>query len=330
MRTRYAGAFAQVLEVEGISSARVLNKVGISERLVVEDHESWMPVKQIGDLAMASVHKTGRWDIGLVASMIPRAQHSSFSKRYLFKPTLFGSLRSMCENSDMEDTSCDFKLIPRGDMTWLDLGSVNGPQEAIRQIELYRLGSLLEVIRRAGGKQWLPSLLHLQSVDDGRLRDVPLIRDMNVQFGTPHLAIQIPTRFLSRTQFASGIASNDSSKQVQTKSVPFDDGGVEAIMKSVVKNQMRAGAMHIKDVASSLDVSKRTFQRILKEYDLTFSDLLEQTRMETAQNLLAQTDMSHHEISNELGYRHSTHFSRAFRRVCGMTPRQYRKFESPG
>jgi len=57
---------------------------------------------------------------------------------------------------------------------------------------------------------------------------------------------------------------------------------------------------------------------------VSYSDLLEQTRVETANLRLDTSDVPLLDIATELGYRHSTHFSRAFRRVCGISPSEYR------
>ena len=162
LKVRYAAAYAQALDSAGVSSSHIFAKAKVSER-ILEDNENWMLVKQLGDFVEAAVYKSGHWGIGLEASIIPRVRQSSFSRKYFFAPTLYQSLCSICDNSSMEDTSANFQLIPRGDTIWLDCGTIRGSQESIRQIELYRYGALLNVIRLASGKDWLPPLLHLQS-----------------------------------------------------------------------------------------------------------------------------------------------------------------------
>jgi len=89
---------------------------------------------------------------------------------------------------------------------------------------------------------------------------------------------------------------------------------------------MLARRFKLTDAAVSIGVSPRALQRRLAENGLTYSRLLEQTRIETARTWLDGSDLKLAEIAAELGYRHSTHFSRAFKRVCGVNPRAYRSF----
>ena len=329
LKVRYLAAFSQTLDGMGIPIAGLFARAKINQR-VLADHNAWMPVEQLCDFVRAGALASGRCDIGLEASLIPRKQHSDFSKKYLVAPTLYRSLRAICDHSSMEDTSANFRLIRRGDMTWLDCGAVRGPHESIRQIELYRLGALANIIRQSAGEEWAPSCLRLQSTDDGRLADVPLVRDTNVRFGAPSMAIGFPTRLLNRPPQQAKPVLNRPLGEVGRKPMHGNLPAIEAAAKEAVRSQLKAGVNGIKQVANSLEISTRTLQRILQQHDLTYSTLLEQMKMETARELLAETDMSHDEISREIGYQHSTHFARAFRRICGMSPRQYRSIESTG
>ena len=65
----------------------------------------------------------------------------------------------------------------------------------------------------------------------------------------------------------------------------------------------------------------------LADRGLGCSAWLVQTRIETARALLGQEHIKLQDIATELGYQHGTHFSRAFKRVCGVTPRHYRAMQ---
>lgn len=57
----------------------------------------------------------------------------------------------------------------------------------------------------------------------------------------------------------------------------------------------------------------------------TFTQLLLQIRMEKAQVLLQDTNLSVANIANQIGYETTEHFIRTFKKVLKMTPTQYRK-----
>jgi AraC-like DNA-binding protein len=81
---------------------------------------------------------------------------------------------------------------------------------------------------------------------------------------------------------------------------------------------------HIEDLASQLNMSKRTFQRRLKEEGWTFVALVDHTRKNMAMDYVLQPQYSLQQISHLLGFTEHSNFYRAFKRWYGVTPRQYR------
>lgn len=57
----------------------------------------------------------------------------------------------------------------------------------------------------------------------------------------------------------------------------------------------------------------------------TFTQLLLQIRMEKAQVLLQDTNLSVANIANQIGYETTEHFIRTFKKALKMTPTEYRK-----
>ena len=85
-------------------------------------------------------------------------------------------------------------------------------------------------------------------------------------------------------------------------------------------------------VASIMGVSVRKMQRNLTAWGLTFEGLLDQYRHRMAEQYLESGDLSVTDIAFRLGYSDSAHFTRAFRRWNGTSPREYlraRKMMAP-
>lgn len=97
-----------------------------------------------------------------------------------------------------------------------------------------------------------------------------------------------------------------------------------AVMKELLKPYLFENCPDINIAAEISDCSVRTFQRRLSEFGLSYSKLLEQTRMEIARTLLTNEQCKIIDVGYELGYSDPSHFTRAFRRVHGVTPKEYK------
>lgn len=77
-------------------------------------------------------------------------------------------------------------------------------------------------------------------------------------------------------------------------------------------------------VAKRLNISARTLQRRLNDWGVTFEELVDEYRRDRAFRLLMRADHSILEIAYSLGYSDPAHFTRAFKRWMGVSPRAYR------
>ena len=92
----------------------------------------------------------------------------------------------------------------------------------------------------------------------------------------------------------------------------------------------RHSTLTLADLASLLNLSERQTQRLLQQnFGKTFSQKLTDARMAAAAQLLEGTDLSVTQIAERSGYSSIEHFSTAFRRRMGCSPREYRKGHHP-
>jgi AraC-like DNA-binding protein len=321
LRVRYLAAFCRALDERGFDTDTLLRQAGL-EPVVLENLEAWLPVSQLCSFLELAVKETGYEALGLDAGIAPRQRHSMFSKLVLYTPTLYQSLRGVCSYSAREDTSAKFKVVREGNCGWMRCGSIEASPEGVRQIEAFRYSALLEIIRLAAGPDFLPLQLQFQSSDDSALGESPLLRDVDVQFGCRGLAIAFDAKL-----FSQPIANVPDLPMTKPE---FSDAPVEfgSALVEMTRTQMLSGHPEIEHTAAALGMSARTLQRRLNEQDLSYMKLLQHVRMQTARTTLEEETTPIAEISEKLGYRHHTHFTRAFRQVCGVTPRDYRRMHS--
>jgi AraC-like DNA-binding protein len=78
-------------------------------------------------------------------------------------------------------------------------------------------------------------------------------------------------------------------------------------------------------VAEIAGMSERTLQRRLTQSGSTYSQIVQEARFSIASALLADLHLSITDIAVAAGYDNTPHFSRAFKRLEGMRPRDYRR-----
>jgi len=84
--------------------------------------------------------------------------------------------------------------------------------------------------------------------------------------------------------------------------------------------------LSIKQMANMAGLCERRFRQVFEIVTgLSPKKYVELLRMRTAEGLLKHTHISINEISITLGYASQFHFSKAFKKVYGISPSQYRK-----
>jgi len=80
------------------------------------------------------------------------------------------------------------------------------------------------------------------------------------------------------------------------------------------------------ELAARMGMSRAHFSRTVKEATgRSFSELLQQMRIEKATGLLRQTDWTILAIALECGFEEAAYFTRVFKKVIGQSPSEFRK-----
>ena len=85
------------------------------------------------------------------------------------------------------------------------------------------------------------------------------------------------------------------------------------------------GTPDIESTAATMRTSVRTLQRRLHATGLTYAGLVQQVRHAAARRMLEDARRRIGEISRTLGYSDQAHFTRAFHRWTGVSPRDFRR-----
>ena len=95
-------------------------------------------------------------------------------------------------------------------------------------------------------------------------------------------------------------------------------------IKQLIEVQFFAGKVDIDSTAIAAGLSSRTLQRKLKNMGTSYTKLVAETRIRLATKWIRKGKRSLLDIAQALGYNDPSNFSRAFRRVAGLSPRAFR------
>ncbi|MEB7642469.1 AraC family transcriptional regulator [Acinetobacter pittii] len=99
-------------------------------------------------------------------------------------------------------------------------------------------------------------------------------------------------------------------------------GQVKQVAEKLLLNG-NIDALKVGQVAHIMSMSERTLQRYLALDHTSFTLLVDSLKKEHALKLLAQNNMSIEKVALMLGYAETSHFTRAFKRWMGMTPKYF-------
>jgi AraC-like DNA-binding protein len=130
------------------------------------------------------------------------------------------------------------------------------------------------------------------------------------------LAQPLPGRNDARHQRLAGEIAAVMARQAQP------DTGTRA--RGALRKLLLAGKPTMEAVAGELSLHPRTLRRRLKDDGLVFEALRDEVRLASALELLELTDLPVGEVAATLSYASPEVFAEAFRRMRGVSPREWR------
>jgi AraC-like DNA-binding protein len=181
------------------------------------------------------------------------------------------------------------------------------------------------IVRQFAGPNWAPATIAFEA------RYTPGIETQSQWPHTRFLSgqktswIDVPVSLLSAAPIAYGATRGSSEHEFQ----PISTDTVTAL-KLMLPSYLDARLPSIAEMAEITGTSVRSLQRELATAGLTYSRLIDQVRFERGAELLRNTDAKIIDVAFATGYTDPAHFARAFRRMAGVAPREYRANSAAG
>lgn len=113
--------------------------------------------------------------------------------------------------------------------------------------------------------------------------------------------------------------------ELALRTEPSQQDDLPIRVRKILRTQMQGQRPTVDSVARALAMSSRSLQRRLSESGTTYQQLLDDVRKDTAENLLAHTDLESGEIAFLLGFEEVNSFIRAFGSWKSLSPARWRQ-----
>lgn len=325
-RGQFLLPFVSILDDIGVQTELLLERSRLPSSLA-EKSELYLPLLPALRFVETAQRSQGIEDFGFLAAQRLHFSHMRERTRALIahSPTLLVALRHACHEASREDTILSMWIEHHADHVRV-CSRLAGPGHLhLRHAQWIQNIFSVYITRQFAGPDWMPTAIAFES----SYAPSPETRSCwpNVRFlSGEHAAwISVPLTLL-------GLPNRTPAAFAPPRD---NEGGPSAydiveLLKLMLPAYLDEGTTALSDVAEIAGVSTRTLQRRLALIGLSYSDILDTVRYEHASQLLRDTDCRVIDVAFSSGYTDPAHFSRAFRRMTGVTPRQFREQARPG
>lgn len=315
----------RVFAANGVPVERFLERAGLSPR-VLATPESLVPLQRaarcLDDVARAEGCPTMGLEIGDAANLHDLGVFGQAIER---SATLREVLDALLLNAPAYNSGVSWWLEDDGPYVRLCHRLDGGLDGSLVQVSQQALAMMRAAFRRAAGPGWSPVSIQLAVGEAGTyLGDE---RDSSIRLDPHVTAMTFERALFARTMpRPASIAPQANALQLDEWRHAGPARDFTTIVMQIMRTLSDGGAPpSIAATSNMLGMSVRTLQRWLAARQSSYEALVGRGRLMTARTLLEQTDAKVVEIALELGYSDHAHFTRAFRRWTGLSPRAYRR-----
>lgn len=151
----------------------------------------------------------------------------------------------------------------------------------------------------------------------------------DIEFSAGQTAFTFPVKFLHEkiVQTETSLRQFLIHSPADLLARPDEGNSLVAQIRKIIGSDLSQELPNFEDIADALHMSVQTLRRRLKDEGLTYQELKDQMRRDTAVYYLERGDLSIQEVAEKLGFSESSTFHRAFKKWTGMTPGAYREGE---
>jgi AraC-like DNA-binding protein len=320
-RGQFLLPFVSILDDIGAPTEMLLERSRLPSSLA-EKSELYLPLLPALRFVETAQRTQGIEDFGFLAAQRLHFSHMREKTRALIahSPTLLVALRHACHWASREDTILSMWIEHHADHVRVCSRLAGQGHLHLKYAQWIQNIFPIHIIRQFAGPGWMPTAIAFEA----SYAPSPATQSFwpNVRFlSGQHAAwISLPITLLGLPNPSP--AAFAPSRDQEDGTSAYD---IVELLKLMLPAYLDEGRTALADVAEIAGVGARTLQRKLAHVGLSYSDILDTVRYEHASRLLQDTECRIIDVAFSSGYTDPAHFSRAFRRMTGVTPRQFRE-----
>jgi AraC-like DNA-binding protein len=318
IRLAHPLAFAAFLQEVGTTTDHLFRRVGLP--VYCDDPSAFVPLQQAWALFKAAAQiedpalgwHVGRFfgDNGLSAGLLKKIEQA---------PTLYQALKRLTQLVSAEASHLELGIFERRtDILFYTQYSTLKDSPGYTTSQSYQLEVYVDLIRHYAGPDWVPREVGIESPTVPRVAEEHF-PGSRFRPGLQAGYVAVPRSLLYMPARAPGTDSADQTDVTLCRDRNFTD-----TLKALIKTYMTDGYPSSQKMAKLMGVAVRTLHRRLSKAGLTYQEIVDDVRFESACDLLQNTNLQIGSVSRSVGFDDPSHFSRMFRRVGGLNPVEFR------
>ncbi len=196
----------------------------------------------------------------------------------------------------------------------------------------WSLAFLPDFITKQVGYRWQPLSAEFTNDAPDNINDLVEIFGSDISFNASRTAFNFETSILdlkiNKTDPHLLKVLTNQAEAIMCE-IGYKDPFISMIRFQILEG-MESGSGGSADVAQRMAMSRSTLKRRLEDHGLTFRGFRDEVIREVASEALLDTDVDVGEVSSKLGYSELSAFDRAFKRLTGLSPTQFRDAKAKG
>ncbi len=311
----------------GLDAHRILRDAGLGVA-ALSDPDLMIPAERVAQVLQRSAELSGFEAFGLhMAESRHLSNLGPVGMVVRDQPTLRESLAVLVRYHAALNGSLALMVEEHGDVVVVREEVLAGTGIDVRQPTELAIGVLLRLMRVVLGAAWQPRRVCFSHAAPRDLRVHRRVLGANVEFGSDFNGIVCSRAELDAPNPTADAQMVRYAERLLESALPSALGEASLIddVRRTALLLLPSGRCTIEQVSAHLGVVCRTVQRRLAEQHSSFSELVQEIRIEQAERHVNHSDRALNDVAALLGFAAPSGFSRWFQQQFGCSPSQSRQ-----